>query len=276
MQYGVKLEDFNQRWQEAIRQEDGSYSPRTESDAEERRFWADFIEQKTAYEPDPYSLPIAAFVTALLRENNIQSVLELGPGWGNYTIPIARACPQVSCVDISPDVLDYINRTLDKEGLPGADSYCVKWEDFDAPRRFDAVFAYNCFYRMRDIESCLRKLDLYGEKLHIIGMTSGPEQLFYREMEQELGLSIRYHRFDYIYLTNLLYGLGIDVNCKIIPLEKAYRYDTMEEVLRRETGRINDACYSEAKVRKILERHFRWERGAFQFIHAFKAAVLYW
>lgn len=276
MHYGVELEDYNALWQRAIRQEDGSYSPRTESDEEEKKFWSSFMGSKKTYEPDPYSRPIAAFVTELLRQYNISSVLEIGPGWGNYTVPMAKACRDMTCVDISPDVLAYIRRIADIEGISTIQTICSKWEDGESAVRRDAVFAYNCFYRMRDLRECLRKINDSADKLCIIGMTSGPEQPFLKDYELELGLNIRYDRLDYIYLTNILYSLGIDVNCRIIPLEKEYAYDTREEMLSRETGRIRDEAYDHEKADEILDRYFHMENGKYRFVHQFKAAVLYW
>lgn len=276
MHYGVKLEDYNELWQRAIRQEDGSYSPRTESDEAERSFWSSFMGSKNAYEPDPYSLPIAAFVTELLQNYQISSVLEIGPGWGNYTFPIAKACKELTCVDISPDVLGFIKRMAEKEDLSNIETVCSKWEDYENREPAEAIFAYNCFYRMRDLRSSLQKINDSADRLCVIGMTSGPEQPFLKDFEKELGLDIRYDRLDYIFLTNILYSMGIDVNCRILNLEKEYAYDTLEEMVRRETGRIKSKKFDSGEVQGILERYFHMEDGKYRFHHHFKAAVLFW
>ena len=98
-----------------------------------------------------------------------------------------------------------------------------------------------------------------------------------KEFETELGLRIKWHRFDYIYFTNILYAMGIDVNCRIIQLEKVYEYETLDEAVRRESARILDSEYSQEEVRKdycpVLPAT---ERKKFRFVHRFCAAILYW
>ena len=36
--------------------------------------------------------------------------MEIGPGWGNFTMELADCCDTLTCVDISEDVLRYIDR----------------------------------------------------------------------------------------------------------------------------------------------------------------------
>ncbi len=276
MHYGVHLEDYSTLWEQAIHQEDGSCSPRTESDEVEQNFWASFMGQKSGYTPDEYSKPIASFVTGLLRESGIKSVLEIGPGWGNYTLPIAGACPNLTCLDLSPDVLDYIRRIASENGYHAVKTICSKWETCILQEPFDAVFGYNCFYRMRDLKASLKKINNSAQKLCVVGMTSGPEQPFLVDFQKEQGLDIRFDRLDYIYFTNTLYNMGIDVNCQIIPLEKEYSYNSAEEMLKSETGRIQNPEFNQVAILEILSRYFKFSNGKYRFRHAFNGAVLYW
>ena len=277
MHYGVKLPDVDALWDRAIRQPDGRFSDRTADDAAETAFWKENMEKRGGYAPDAYSRPIAQKVCQIMRENDIKDVLEIGPGWGNYTLDLARTVDHVKCVDISQAVIDYILRICRENGRNNVCGTVCKWEDFTPASRSDAVFGYNCFYRMHPLTECLRKINESAKKLCVIGMTSGPEQSFYREFELELGLNIRYDRLDYIYLVNALYQLGIDVNCMIIDLEKEYVRENIADLLRAETGRIQDEIYPEEKVLEILKRHYRLEGdGRYHFIHHFKAALIYW
>ena len=58
MHYGVKLEDFGERWREAMREWTGGYSARTEDDAAEQALWKGFMKERSVRAPDRYSQPI--------------------------------------------------------------------------------------------------------------------------------------------------------------------------------------------------------------------------
>jgi SAM-dependent methyltransferase len=45
------------------------------------------------------------------------SVLEVGCGTGNYTVPVAHCCARMVAVDASPEMLLYTRGRLDREGL---------------------------------------------------------------------------------------------------------------------------------------------------------------
>lgn len=275
MHYGVDLGNMEVLWKRALHELDGSCSARSSDDEKERAFWHGYFEKKTEYCPDEYSRPIAAAVRAILTDKHPDTILEIGPGWGNYTFMLAELCRELTCVDISPDVLRFLQAVAARQRVYNLGTVCAKWEDAVLPQKYSAVFAYNCFYRMLDLKACLEKLHRTAE-FHVIGMTSGPEQPFLKEFETELGLRIKWHRFDYIYFTNILYAMGIDVNCRIIQLEKVYEYETLDEAVRRESARILDNEYSQEEVRKIIARYYLPQNGKFRFVHHFCAAILYW
>jgi SAM-dependent methyltransferase len=45
------------------------------------------------------------------------SVLEVGPGTGNYTVPVAQRCSEMVAVDSSPEMLQYLRKRLLQEGM---------------------------------------------------------------------------------------------------------------------------------------------------------------
>lgn len=275
MHYGVDLGNMESLWKQALCELDGSRSVRSCDDEAERAFWHDYFQNKKAYCQDKYSQPIVDVVREILEDRHLDTILEIGPGWGNYTFALAKMCRELTCVDISCDVLQFLQKTAVQQKAYNLNTICVKWEDAVLPQTYSAVFAYNCFYRMLDIKTCLKKIHRSAE-FHVIGMTSGPEQPFLRDFETELGLKINWQRFDYIYFTNILYTMGIDVNCRIIPVEKIYEYETLDEAVQRESKRILDSGYPQGKVREIISRYFLPKDGKFRFVHHFNAAVLFW
>ncbi len=263
-----------ERWRQAMRWPDGGFSERAKSDEAERVFWKDYIARKGGWQPDGYSVKIADAICEIIGETPVDSILELGPGWGNYTLRLAALCSRLTCVDISSDVLDYIHRIAKENGIKNIGTICEKWEEC-LPPRCSIVFAYNCFYRMTEIEYCLQKIDQSAQQLCIIGMGSGPEQPYIVDFEQELGLPVRYTRVNIRDLSDVLYGLGIQAACKTIPNERDYSYDTFEELFTRASQYIT-APFDEAAVKRILERHYRYWDGKYRCHHTFESALLFW
>ncbi len=275
MHYGVKLEDFGERWREAMREWTGGYSARTEDDAAEQAFWKGFMKERSFRAPDSYSQPIWEEVKRLVEGAGVKDILEIGPGWGNYTFRLASCCERLECVDLSEDVLDFIRREGRRLGYEIRIRQ-VKWEAYEGAGS-DLIFGYNCFYRMKEIEHSLRKINQKARRLCVIGMTSGPEQPYFKEMERTLGVAVKYHRLDYIYLVNILYQLGIDCNVKILPLTKTYRFSSLEEAARKESSRILKGTYDLDAVKGILKKYLKQSPdGSWTYEHHHNGAVIWW
>jgi ubiquinone/menaquinone biosynthesis C-methylase UbiE len=247
-------------------------------DAEEQKFWSQFIQSKSMDYQDEYSIPINKLLIEVLDEytskDYFKTILELGPGWGNYLKTLLETGLDYTCTDISEDVLHYIKR---KARLQGKEIKTIhsKWEDFEAYKKYDVVFAYNCFYRIADIKEALAKINRVGNKLRVIGMTSGPEKPHYKTLANQ-GFKIAFDRRDYIFFINILYQMGIDVNTRIIPLERTYQYNSKSKLLEKETSRIIDKGYDQNQVYEALVPHITIKNNTYCYTHDFNAVLIYW
>ena len=89
-----------------------------------------------------------------------QSVLEFGPGTGNYTGPLARRCARVVTVEISETMQEYLRGLLGREGLENVETRLGRLEDrVDPPERFDGVLAMGPLHYVRDLEEGLAALE---------------------------------------------------------------------------------------------------------------------
>lgn len=275
MYYGVTLEDYGEKWRQAMKEWSGGYSKRTADDAEERKFWHNFMKTRGKYHQDTYARLVASEMCSIIRSVHPGTILEIGPGWGNYTFELADLCQKMYCTDISNDVLTYLEK-IGKAKSVSLHTIESKWEDYNG-ESMDVIVAFNCFYRMVEIEHCLKKINQLSKKLCVIGMTSGPEQPYFKAFERQFGVQINYHRLDYIYLINLLYQLGIDCNVKIIPLSKRYTFSSLEQAAERESRRILSGTYDKKQLEDVLETYLqRTPEGEYFYDHKFCGALLYW
>lgn len=273
MKERVVFQDFNALWAEHVA---ASVSPRMKDDREEQKFWQGFMARKADYAPDPASRPVAAALLEQMAHHGVETALELGPGWGNYTIDLARACRRLDCVDISRDVLDFILRIGEAQGCSNITPHHCKWEDFQAERPYDLVFGYNCFYRQADLRDCFARMSRCAAKLCVAGMNSGLAPQWARDLE-EAGCSIRWEWKDYIYFVNVLYQMGIDPDVAILPFAKAFVYPDEESMVRGECARLKTGPEDPQAARDILLRYFhRDKEGMLRAESTYHSALVSW
>ena len=87
------------------------------------------------------------------------SVLEVGCGTGNFTIPVGRLCAKTLAVDASPEMLRYTRERLDREGLSGVETRLERLPGGLGPlQSFDGTLAIGVLNYIKDIEGALRSL----------------------------------------------------------------------------------------------------------------------
>lgn len=274
MYHGVRFDmNFKQLWNEGMKDWNGNLPERMIDDDKEEAFWQTYIPQKSNA-LDDYASSIRAELLRFLEPGD--HVLEIGPGWGNYTFAAAEKASMLTCVDSSSSVLDYLQEETRRRGFHHTQFIRAKWEEYEPQDRYDVVFGINCYYRMQDIDRALLNMNNAAKRLAIVGLTSGPEKPHLLEIHRQLGYKVKFQRRDYIYLTNMLYELGIDVNCKIMELERVYRYNSEEQLIKSNLAAVLDAGYDRKAAEAILHQFVKEKDGSYFYPHRFKAALLYW
>ena len=208
--------------------------------------------------------------------NAVETALELGPGWGNYTLDLARLCREVACVDISRDVLDFILRIGEEQGCRNIRTFHEKWEDFVPGRTYDLVFGYNCFYRQADLAGCFARMDAAAGKLCVAGMNTGLAPAWVRELDAAGG-RVSWEWKDYIYFVGVLYQMGIDANVVILPFEKELCYPDADALVRGECARCAPGAVDGETARAILCRHFTQRPdGSWRANVKYRSGVVWW
>ena len=268
----AQFESFNALWRNHV---ESSEQLRMRDDQAEREFWRKFMARKTGYAPTPSSIQVVErFLLPQIRILGIETVLEWGPGWGNYTIPLAQNCRRVDCVDISPDVLAFLEKIGREQGCQNIHTIQSKWEDYRSEERYDLVFGYNCFYRQVDLAECLLRMNRAAKKLCVAGMSSGLAPIWVRELAQA-GMPRSWEWKDYPYFAGVLYQMGIFANVTVFPYKHEYVYGDMETMLREECGRWAEEHREQAE--KILRRHFtQAEDGTWHGTAQYHSGLVWW
>lgn len=272
--------DFNLYWAEALKRYDGTYSERLQSDGTEKEFWKKFMAGKNGYRQDENAAILMGEIKKILKDYSLTSVLEIGPGWGNYTMDLARLCSRLACVDISEDVLTFVREAAGEQGLK-ITTIGGKWENVSLPGKYDLVFGYNCFYRMIDLQGAFAKMNQYADKLCMMGMGMGVCPPYCLELEKLVDAKPVYEKKDYIYFINILYAMGIDPNVKIVPLSRKKRCRTLKEAAKQEVkdlfGSLDGAENRLDEIQEILSKYWKeTESGEWEYDYHFRGALVYW
>lgn len=251
------IPDYHAVWRAALAETDAEYGERRLSDAAERAFWKRFMAGRAGYRPDPEAALILAELKRLLAGHRRDSALEIGPGWGNYTVELARWFGSLTCVDLSPDVLRYIRQLAVSESCGPIRTVCSSWEQYAAGPPVNVVFGYNCFYRMRDLKVCIRKMNQSATDLCVMGMSTVELPPAYAAFRQQLGLDCRHSPVDYMIIYNLLYQMGLEADVRIIRFNEHVNYRTWQDVLLGETAQLTDPAEALQKHRPEIERMLR-------------------
>lgn len=266
--------NYEALWQEGMKDWQGQMPERMVNDQLEEQFWSQSIARKKMGQTDPYAALIFEAMKQRIRPEH--SVIEIGPGWGNYTFPLADYVRELTCVDSSDSILDYLQQCLQENKHI---SYVhAKWEKLEENEltAYDIVLGVNCFYRMYEIKSALYHMNRLAKKRAIIGMTTGPIQPHYEVLHEKYGYDIKYPRRDYIEFLNLLYEMDIYAECTIIPLERTYEYETYDQLVTTQSKKILSTDFNRSHVEDSLAPFIEEKNGRYYYRHDFHAALVSW
>ena len=268
----LKHTEAGDRWRARLAYPDGTLPARAADADAERAFWRQRLGNGLP-ERDAYAERVWDALAAECAGRGIRSVLEIGPGWGNYTFPLLERFGTVTAVDISPDNLEALSGRARAAGLH-LDTVCSAWEDAQAEPR-DLVFAYNCFYRLTEPELFFRKIDEAAVKLCVIGMNRPPELPWLTDMEKA-GLPVRYTRQGCEEMREVLASVGIEARLLDIPNERTYAYPGEQALLRRAQSFLPGPVPGDTLLPLLMPYHLRQPDGSLVCLYRFTSQLLVW
>lgn len=263
--------DFEKIWQEGMHDWHGNMPQRMVDDTLEEAFWNQSMKKKSYKQTEDYAVPIYQAIKQYIEAPD--TVIEIGPGWGNYTFPLAEDAAALTCVDASESVLTYLAQYFDESS--NVQFVHAKWEEAELEQH-DVVIGVNCFYRMYHMLEPLKKMNELAKKRAIIGMTTGPIQPHYQVLDEQFGYSVKYPRRDYIEILNMLYQLGIYADCQMLSLERAYTYETKGQLLTAQSKKILDETFDLKHIEQALEPFIEKTQDGYCYRHQFYAAIISW
>ena len=162
-------------------------------------------------------------------------VLDIGSGQGTLAIPLAGKVQDITAVEPGAGMIAALEERAEKEGITNITCIQKRWEDVDPARDlagpYDLVIA-SLSLTMHDIRDAVQKMDAVScGEVCLYWFVDLP---FWERMHADLALPL--HGSPYYpgpkadCLWNVLYQTGIYANVEMLPLDKEYRFPSLEEM----------------------------------------------
>lgn len=189
------------------------------------------------------------------------TILDIGSGPGNYTIPMAKVAKEVVALDPAPQMLEIVKTRAEAEGLGNISYMAVPWEDVDLDAlgwrgKFDLVFA-SVVPGVKDVPT-LRKMMAASRKHCYLSKFAGERKnnLQHKIWQRLMGRARNLHAMDVFLPWNYLYTMGYYPHLKFI----ASNWENIEPIAVMEArmcdwfARFNDLPgHYRQVIREVLE-----------------------
>lgn len=260
--------DWNELWRNAV--ENSSWKRRGKKDWDEGA-----CEYQRWLDHDDYTPQILNRIDA----DSDTTVLDIGCGPGNLTIPVAKKVKSITALDISTSMLDRVRTAAEKEGITNIFYMNKEWEGVIPDKdigKYDVVIASRSVIWL-DLREALSRIDRIARQrvylTRFVGLNPMDVKV-YKAIERE------YHPMpDYIYLYNLLYQMGIHAHIDIIETTHIMRYPDLTRAMDNWRWRIKDLSPEEEKRLKAHLEQYLDEKagtGELQMESNWRWALIWW
>jgi len=159
-------------------------------------------------------------------------VLEIGPGSGAFTIPLASAVREVVVLEPSPAMREVLAYNLSEAGITNVRLVPRRIEEglevVDGP--FDLALASHSLYSVKPIDAVVRGLVRLARHTVVL-MGTGEQREWYQALHRRFKGKARvpYPHFRHFYA--LLLEMGIYADAEIVWASANYVYDSEEELV---------------------------------------------
>lgn len=222
----IKNIDLNLIWQDSFGWNGAKANPRKLDDRLEENFWRKVSSSYTREYDINKDTPLLA--DALAKRIELGStVLEIGPGSGNFTLLMAQYAKKIIGVDFSSAMLEQLAIRAEAVHIKNIEMINAKWENYIPANKVDYIVSINSLYRIKDMQTALMKMYEYANKGVII-LRSIQRPYFY-ELYKELGLSCE-NCLDYQLLPMYFWQHDIAANVEFLIYNKKKNYTDLSAV----------------------------------------------
>jgi len=243
-----------------------SRPPKTERMVEKYKAHA----KKRTERPDP----LLEFVLKEVKGED--TVIEIGPGSGRWTIPLAEKTKSVTGIEPTYAMADMLRENLGRAGLGNVEILSQTWEDA-SPAIHDHVICSHGMYGSPDLATFVRKMERSARKNCYLAVRLPPAD----GIIGELSLKIRGFRHDSpdaVIAFNALYSMGIYANVLVENTMVNWVNDSLEDAFHRAKKHLRlstSGAYDEL-ITSTLNQRLKFSDGVYLWPDGMRSALLWW
>ena len=159
-------------------------------------------------------------------------VLEIGPGSGAFTLPLASNVEEVVAFEPSSAMRQILAQNLIKAGITNVRLFPSRFEDelIEMDRSFGLALASHSLYNMKSINVVIRRLVNLARHVFIV-IGSGEQRKWYRRLHRRFTGKDRLSSPHFQHFYAVLLEMGIYADVEIIKTSANYVYDSEEELI---------------------------------------------
>lgn len=230
--------DWQAVWEEEFAAREMSQGKRLRDDETELAFWERLAPRYD--ERHRLNEEVPGLLAYLHRAVGIGVfVREIGPGTGNFTIPLARTASRWEGIEFAPPMQREVERKIAAEGWTHVRIRSGKWEDIAIDEPADVLLAVNSLYRVERLQAAIDKMIRTTRRALVLVRT-----LQYRETPQARYAGATRHVHPDMYLmVNMLWARGMTVELRSFPFVRKYYADGGEDIAAPLDGQDEHGAY---------------------------------
>jgi len=204
------------------------------------------------------------------------TVLEIGPGTGRWTIPLARTGRQVTAVEPTAAMADMLKENLANAGVNNVEILSQTWEDA-SPGMHDLVICAHGMYGSPDLAAFVRKMEQCARKRCYLAVRLPPADGILGELSLKIS-GCRHDSPDAVIAYNALYTLGIYANVLVEEGMTNWVNVSLEDAVRRARKHLNlgiSEAYDDL-ISSTLNRRLKFSDGVYSWPDGMRSALLWW
>ncbi|HSW57363.1 MAG TPA: methyltransferase domain-containing protein [Dehalococcoidales bacterium] len=204
------------------------------------------------------------------------SVLEIGPGNGRWTIPLARKAARVTVVEPSAEMRSILHEKVVSAGLANVSVLSEKWETVKSSGHDLCVCAHS-MYRSPDLAFFVRKMEAHAGQLCAMSIRIPPADGIMAELSGKVH-DLRQDSPDAIIAFNALYTMGINVNIRVEEGIVHWENRSLEEAFARAKRhlRLENSVQYDSLIKTTLQKRLVNNEGVLRWPDGMRSALLYW
>jgi SAM-dependent methyltransferase len=207
------------------------------------------------------------------------TILDIGAGPGTLAIPLAKRIKHVTAVDPSSGMLACLTENAVSNGLKNIACINKKWEDVEIGSdiaEHDIVLASHSL-TMLDIKEAVSRMNDVAKRYVYIFTFAGARMLDYNTLWPKLYGEEYQPGPDYIYLYNVLYGMGIHANVEITNSEYKQQFSNLDDAVAQWKENLDVLTPdAEEMIKSHLSKNLIEEDGALWSKREMRSAMIWW